>query len=294
MNTRILIAALTISALLTCSAIAEELNPVVGKAGDFVLREADLDRLTENLAPDVQKTLRENTEQRATFVRQLLLTRATAAKARKEGFDRRPEVREVISNLMDQFLAQEYLAKVVTANVTVTDDELKSYYDAHLQDFQVPEAVKVSHIFVSASKDAAVELREKAKAKAAGLLERVVKGESFAKVAVDSSEDVDSAKKGGDLGYITPGKTNSLEFEKAAFSLKTGETSAVVETPFGFHIIRADDRKEKRTATQDEAREYLTALVRDEIRKKRATEFFDRIAKESGLEVVGEKGGPTR
>lgn len=289
MIARFVAVALLVSALLVAGVSAEELNPVVGKTGDYVIRESDLDRLIENLSPEAQKGVRENPEQRSIFIRQILLTKATAAKARKEGFDRKPEVRELISNLIDQFLAQEYLAKVVTANVAVTDDELKQYYSGHLSEFLVPEAVKVRHIYISSPKDSAVELKEKARAKAEGILQRIAKGEDFAKVAADSSEDTDSAQKGGDLGYITAGKTNSLEFEKAVFALKAGETSGVVETPFGYHIIRVDDRKDKRTATLEEAREYLMKLLREENRKKRASEFFALITKESGLEVVGEK-----
>lgn len=294
MINRVLAVVLAISAVLICRVNAEELNPVVGKAADFVLREADLDRLVANLSPETQKVVKESPEQRAMFIRQILLTKATAAKARKEGFDRKPEVREIISNLMDQYLAQEYLTRVVTATITVTDDELKKYYSEHLAEFQVPEAVKVRHLFISSPKDSAVELKEKARAKADELLLRIRKGEDFATVATAHSEDSDSAQKGGDLGYITARKTNSLEFEKVVFALKAGETSSVVETPFGYHIIRVDDRKEKRTATLEEAREYLTNLLKDEIRKKKANEFFELVTKETGLEVVGDKGSTPR
>jgi peptidyl-prolyl cis-trans isomerase C len=284
---RFILLALSIGMLLAGRVDAEDLNPVAGKTGDFVLREADLDRLLSNLSPEVQKSIENSPEQRSNFIRQFLLTKATASRARKEGFDRKPEVKELLSNLIDQFLAQEYLNKVVIANITITDDELKKYYAEHENEFLVPEAVKARHIFIASSKDSAVELKEKARLKAEVILEKIRKGEDFAKTAREQSEDADTAAKDGDLGYITEGKTNSLEFEKAVFALKSGETSNIVETPFGYHIIRIDDRKEKRTATLDEAKDYMTNLLREEQKKKKAQEFVEMLTRETGLEVTG-------
>ena len=152
-------------------------------------------------------------------------------KAKKDAFDRKPEVKEQLSYLIDQFIGQEYLRKVVIANVSVPEEELKKYYQEHEKDFAVPERVKASHIYVAAAKDATSEVKAKAKAKAEKIRKLLKKGEDFAKLAKENSEDTDSAAKGGDLGYLTPGKTNSEEFEKVVFSLKAGEVSPVVETP---------------------------------------------------------------
>jgi peptidyl-prolyl cis-trans isomerase C len=232
---------------------------------------------------------RQEPEQRANLVRQVLLTKAVAAKARKEGFDRKPDVKEQLSYLIDNFLAQEYVAKVVTANVVVPDEELKKYYAEHEKDFVVPEAAKVRHILVAADKDAAPEVKEKARLKAEALLQQLKKGEDFAKVARESSDDADSAPKGGELGYISPGKTNSEELEKAIFALKAGEMSPVVETPFGFHIIKVEERKEKRTATFDEAKEYMTGILKSQLEQKKAQEFLEKVTKDSGIEVLLDK-----
>jgi len=273
---------------LSVQVYAEDINPVVGKSGDYVLREADFDRLLSNQTPETRKLIDGSPEQRANFIRQILLTKAVSSKAKKDNYDKKPEVKELLSNLIDQFLSQEYLNKVVIANVTVSDEEIKKYYSEHLKEFQIPEALKVRHIFVSAPKEAAVELREKAKIKAEGILQLITKGEDFAKIALEQSEDTDSASKGGELGYITAGKTNSIEFEKAVFALKTGEVSKVIETPFGYHIIRADDRKDARTATLDEAREYITNQLKEENSKQKVQDFLDKLTKETGLEIMGQ------
>jgi len=270
-------------------AFAEDLNPVVGKTGEFVLREADLDRIISYQPAEVQKSVQNGPEQRTDFIRRILLIKALSSQARKEGFEKRPETREMLGYLLDKSLAEEYLLKVVLANIVVTDEEIKTYYSEHEKDFVIPEAVKVRHIFVSSPKDSTAELKDKAKARAEELLGLIKKGEDFGKVAREHSEDSDSAVNGGDLGYITAGKTNSQEFEDAVFALKSGEVSNIIETPFGLHIVRVDEKRPQRTATLDEAKEYIQTRLKEQNRNKKGQEFLDKLAKESGFEITGEK-----
>lgn len=286
---RFFILTVIIGVLLTRGVQADEINPVVGKVGDFVLKQADIDRLINNQPTEAQKKLRDNPEERSNFVRQLLLTIAVANKAKSDGFDRKPEVKEQLSYLTDQFIAQEYMSRVVTANITVPDEDLKKYYKEHQQDFTLPETVKARHIFIEAPKDASEELKKKARAKAEKVLALAKKGEDFPKLARDYSEDADSATKGGELGSISPGKTNSEEFEKALFALKTGEISNIVGTPFGFHIIKVDERKDKKTATFDEAREYIRNRLKVEFEQRKAQQFLDELTKSAGVEVIDAK-----
>jgi peptidyl-prolyl cis-trans isomerase C len=222
-------------------------------------------------------------------VRQLLTTNAIAAKARSEGFDKKPEVMEQLGYLIDQFLAQEYLVKVVTAPVTVPDGDLKKYYKEHVKEFLLPEKITARHIFIEVPKESGPEEKAKALARADGILLRLNKGEDFAKLAKEMSDDADTAGTGGALGVISPGKTNSEEFEKAAFALKSGEISEVVATPFGYHIIKVDERQEKRIATFDEAREFISTTLKRDYEQKKAQEFVDKTTKDAGVEVFAEK-----
>jgi peptidyl-prolyl cis-trans isomerase C len=282
----------TVAALVALAApfaAADEINPVVGKVGDFTMRETDLERIIATQPPQVQKQLQEKPELKTQLVRDILLKRAIAVKARKDGLDRKPELREQLAYLIDDFLAREYLTKIVLADLKVSDDEVKKYYQEHQKDFQLTETVRARHIFFPAGSKAADGEKAKARAKAEVALARLKKGEDFIKLATELSEDADTAKKGGDLGTITPGKTNSEEFEKAVFSLKSGEISGVVETPFGFHIIKADEKIDNRLATFDESRAYIEALLKRELEQKKGEEFIVRLLKESGLEVAGEK-----
>jgi len=282
----------TIAALIALSApfaFADEINPVLGKVGDFSLREIDLDRLIASQPPQAQKQLQEKPELKSSLVRDLLLKKAIAMKAKKDGYDRNPEYREKLSYLLDDFLSQEYLAKVVLADIKVPEDEMKKYYKEHEQEFLLTETVKARHIFIQLPAKSTEEEKAAARKKADEILARLKKGEDFAKVALETSDDVDSAKNGGALGLLSPGKTNSEEFEKAAFALKTGETSEIVQSPFGFHIIKADEKTAKRIATFDESKSYIEAVLKKELEQKKGEEFVAKIYKESGLEVFADK-----
>lgn len=289
MYSKIFVAIAALVALSAPLAFADEINPVLGKVGDFSLREIDLDRLIASQPPQAQKQFQEKPELKSSLVRDLLLKKAIAMKARKDGYDRNPEYREKLSYLLDDFLAQEYLAKVVLADIKVPEDDMRKYYKEHEQEFLLTETVKARHIFIQLSAKATEEEKAAARKKAEEILARLKKGEDFAKVALETSDDTDSAKNGGLLGLLTPGKTNSEEFEKAAFALKTGETSDIVQSPFGFHIIKADEKNDKRIATFDESRSYIEAMLKKALEQKKGEEFVEKIYKESGLEVFADK-----
>lgn len=282
----------TIAALISFSApftLADEINPVLGKVGDFSIRATDLDRLIAAQPEQAQKQLQEKPELKSSLVRDLLLKKAIAMQARKDGYDKQPDYREKLSYLVDDFLAQEYLARVVLADIKVSEDEMKKYYKEHDKDFLLTESVRARHIFIQLSAKASDEEKAAARKKAEDIMASLKKGEDFAKVALESSDDADTAKNGGELGLLTPGKTNSEEFEKAAFALKSGETSEIVQSPFGFHIIKADEKTEKRIATFAESKNYIEAVLKKELEQKKGEAFVAKIYKESGLEVFVDK-----
>ena len=290
MLARTILVALFLAAAVPGTLSAEETNPVLGKVGDFVLREADLDRILANQPPAVQKRFQDDPQLRASLVREILMKKAIVAKARKEGFDRKPEIKEQLSYVFDNFISQEYLVRVVTAGVTVPEDDLKKYYREHEKDFLLPEQITVRHILISSLKEATPEEKEKARTRAEVILQRLNRGEDFAKLAGEVSEDQNSASKGGELAPITLGKTNSEEFEKAAFALKTGQISGIVSTSYGFHIIKLEERLEKRTTPFGEARNFIYSTLKAELEQKKAQEYIEQAVKDAGMEVYGEKG----
>jgi peptidyl-prolyl cis-trans isomerase D len=148
--------------------------------------------------------------------------------------------------------------------VAVSNQDLQSYYDQHRSEYQVPEQVKVSHILIKTPLPAAGGKEDEkgvadARKKAEDVLKEVRAGGDFARLAEKYSEDPGSAKQGGSLGWIGRGRTVP-EFEKAAFSLAKGQTSDLVKSSYGFHIIRVEDKQD--------AHLKLLAEVKGEIEQK--------------------------
>jgi peptidyl-prolyl cis-trans isomerase D len=151
------------------------------------------------------------------------------------------------------------------AEVQATNDELRAYYDQHKDQYRVPEEVKVRHILIktpSPGPDGKVDDKavEEARKKAEDVLKQVKAGGKFEDLAKKYSEDPGSGKQGGDLGWIGRGRTVP-EFEKAAFSLAKGQTSDLVKSSFGFHIIRVEDKHEPHVKTLDEVRSEIEPLI---------------------------------
>lgn len=150
--------------------------------------------------------------------------------------------------LMDQLKNEVLREKIfadVTKNIAVTDEEIRQYYDSNRETlFNVPEQVQVSHILIKFNIPEGQELNEQIKTEAYDKIkviqEKLKNGEDFATLAKTYSEDTENAESGGNLGFISAGQTIE-EFEKAAFALKVGEISDIVETTYGYHLIKVTD-----------------------------------------------------
>ncbi len=129
----------------------------------------------------------------------------------------------------------------VTASVKVPEKELKAYYKDHPKVFTHPEQVRASHILVQVKNMKDEKEKNAAKKKIEAIQARLKKGEDFAALARKMS-DCPSSKKGGDLGYFARGQMVK-PFEDAAFALEPGQMSPIVETRFGYHIIKLTDKK---------------------------------------------------
>jgi peptidyl-prolyl cis-trans isomerase D len=154
------------------------------------------------------------------------------------------------------------------AATTVTDQDLQSYYDQHRDEFRVPEQVKVTHILIKTplptpgAKEDEKAIAD-ARAKAEYVLKQVKAGGDFAKLAEKYSDDPGSAKSGGELGWIGRGRTVP-EFEKAAFSLGKGQTSDLIKSSYGFHIIRVEDKQEAHLKSLAEVKNEIEEKVKQQ------------------------------
>lgn len=148
------------------------------------------------------------------------------------------DLRELIRR---NVVIENYVEQVIVPAHKVTDAEVKEFYDKNPETFTQPEQVRASHILITVDANATDAEKKKAKAKAEALLKQIKGGADFAKLAQENS-GCPSSKQGGDLGYFGKGQMVK-PFEEAAFGLKPGQVSGVVETQFGYHIIKLTEKK---------------------------------------------------
>jgi len=283
---RILLSFVIVSVCIATSFAADD-DPVLAKAGDLVFRQSDYDRLMSYSPYQLQNQLKENPEQRVVLVERVMQSKIIAGVARKEGLDKKDDIREQIQYITDDFLAGEYLKKVSAdekKNVILKEDELRQYYVANTNLFTIPEQVKARHILIIVSKDASEVKRNEAREKAKEIHRKLKQGEDFEKLAEQNSEDPATRSKRGDLGYILRGQTEK-PFEDAAFSLKPGEFSYLVETSQGYHLIFSEAHIRERVKTFDEVRELIESQVKERLAQARVKDFIKKVTGDTGLEM---------
>jgi len=198
----------------------------------------------------------------------------------------RPETRNFLLFAVDD----EQMAKQVKSD----DATLRRMYDAQKDRFKVEERVKIRHILVM-TQDKPKDEVEKLRKKAEDLLKQVKSGADFAEVAKKNSDDPGSKEKGGDLGFVVRGQTVP-EFEKTAFTMKTGDISNLVQTTYGFHILKCEGHEFSRVRSFEEVKNELAAEAsRDQVQvlsQKAANEIRAALIKSPAeAETVAAKYG---
>ncbi len=186
----------------------------------------------------------------------------------------------------------------IQAETAVSREDLQVYYDQHKDDYRVPEQVSVSHILIKTplpGADGKVDGKgvEEARKKADDVLKQVKAGGNFAELAKKYSEDPGSGKNGGSLGFIGRGRTVP-EFEKAAFSLAKSSTSDLVQSSYGFHIIRVDDKQAAHVKTLDEVKDQIEESIKQQKAAQAVTNQVNALlgqARSAGLEKAAAAKG---
>ncbi|MFZ0662681.1 MAG: peptidylprolyl isomerase [Acidobacteriaceae bacterium] len=165
------------------------------------------------------------------------------------------------------------------APAPVTDAEVQQYYQQHISDYQVAAQVKVRHILIAVnSQDPKADAA--AKAKAESILDQLHHGADFAKLAKEYSDDPGSKAQGGELGWIKHGVTVP-EFDKAAFALQPGQTSGLVRTKFGYHIIQTEAKQAAHTRPLDEVKPEITATLTRQHEQQQEQNYAHQLSGEA-------------
>jgi peptidyl-prolyl cis-trans isomerase C len=173
----------------------------------------------------------------------------------------------------------------VNAKVAVQDPEVKGFYDQNLEKFKQGDTVHAAHILIGLPQGATPEQKAEAKTKAATVLKTVKAGGDFATLAQANSSDTGSAQNGGDLGFFPKGQMTPA-FEEAAFKLKPGTVGPLVETPFGFHIIKVIERRPPRTAPFDEVSGKIKEFLEQGQRGQKLEQFVEQVKAKGKIEIL--------
>ncbi len=177
------------------------------------------------------------------------------------------------------------LEKEIEPQIKVEDKDISDFYAKNKQEFKQAEAVKASHILIRLPEKADAAARAKAKAQADQILKQLSSGAKFEDLAKKMSQDPGSAANGGDLGFFSKGQMVPA-FENAAFALKPGQTSGVVETPFGFHIIRVVETRPARDLPLEEVKDQIKNYLTEQMRSAKSEAFIQGLRAKGKVEIL--------
>ena len=171
--------------------------------------------------------------------------------------------------------------------IQIPEQELRLFYENNPKNFVEPQTIRVRHILVKIPLQANTEKEREADNKAKLILAELKKGRDFAEVARQYS-DCASKEKGGDLGTVTPG-IMPKEFDSVAFSLKVGETSGIVKTRHGLHIIRVDEKHPEKIKGFPEVKTLIAGYMQKDYQRKKIVELVKDLAKTAKVDILLDK-----
>ena len=182
---------------------------------------------------------------------------------------------ELKAQLHKSMTIKQLIEQKVESKIVINDQETKEFYDANLDKFKQPEQVRASHILIAVKPDADDAAKEAARKKIASIQQQIKDGKDFGELAKTNSEGPSSVK-GGDLGYFGRGQMVK-PFEDAAFAMKPGEVSGVVETQFGLHLIKVVDKKTGSVAGYDEVKDRIAEFLKKQRMDEEMTAYVQDL-----------------
>lgn len=249
----VLIASLAVSG---CGRRTSADDKVLARVSDAYITQKELDSRIAKLPPYYRKVVDRD---KVRFLEDMIIEKLFYEAAVRAGVNRDKEVAELLTEAKHKIVIAKYVKEEVDDKVTVTEDEMKAFYELHKGEMRTPEMWRASHILVATEKEAT------------DALDSLAKGEKFEDIARKRSMDA-TASRGGDVGFFRRGQLVP-DFERAALALDVGQTSGVVRTQFGYHIIRLTDKRD--SGIEDFAK--AKGRIENELRKKKRIELFEKL-----------------
>jgi len=195
------------------------------------------------------------------------------------------EIKDLREDIKKGVYINTYLNKNVFPKLApVTEAEKRQEYESNKDKLNVPDEVSASHILIKVGENATPEEKQKAKEKVEALRVRALSGEDFAKLAKDNSED-GSASNGGDLGSFGKGQMVK-PFEDAAFSLEKGQISPVIETQFGYHVIKVSDKKPAHTLAYEDVSGDIEKFLLNKHKRSEVDKLTEVLRNSAKIEIL--------
>lgn len=229
-----------------------------------------LDQLNQRISeyPAQYKEFFTKKENKTRLLDDMINEAVLTQEAAKAGVSNNNEFRNRLEQVRKQLMIQLFIQDRIDKKLTVTDDEIKKYYDENKKQFEPTEQVRVRHILV----------KEEEAAKK--LYQQIKNGDDFIELARKNSIDTQTAVNGGDLGWFGPGQMVP-EFEKSAFALqKRDDLSEIVKTQFGYHILKLVDKTTRPEVKLDDAKEQIRQNLVNEKRQKMLNTMLEELNKQ--------------
>ncbi|HEY4769846.1 MAG TPA: peptidyl-prolyl cis-trans isomerase [Myxococcales bacterium] len=261
---------------------SEKSGPAVARVGDEVITADEVRQRLNETSPFLRARY-STIERKKEFLENMVRNELLAQEAIRQGFDKSPAVREQMKRAMIQELIKRQLDAKLSGS-DIPDEELKKFYEAHIDEFVKPERARVLHIFLPAT-DA--KQRAEARKHAAAMLKdidaREKKGEvnAFQSVAMKESKDPLSAPMGGDLRFLSKdelAKAYNPELANAAFELKNpGDKAGPLDTPAGVELVKLQVKTVALSRTLDESKESIRQRMARERRSRDYDEWVKKL-----------------
>ncbi|MFW5986010.1 MAG: peptidylprolyl isomerase [Halanaerobiales bacterium] len=190
----------------------------------------------------------------------------------QQGIESMDEFKEMLFENNREALILNKLQEEVVGDITVSEEEVKLYYEDNQDEYEHDEQVQASHILVETEEEAGE------------VLDKLNNGESFGDLVENYSTDTGTVDEGGDLGFLSKGQMVP-EFEEVAFSLEIGEVSEPVESQYGYHIIKVTDKKEAGVTPLEDVKDEIEERILNDRRNEDWSDFRDSLREEAEIEI---------
>lgn len=198
---------------------------------------------------------------------------------------RRLTIEELRADARQDLAVSKLIENAIADKIGVTPEQVTDFHQKNPDRFKQPDRVRASHILIAFPQSAEAPAKAQARAKAEQVLKDVKAGKDFAALAKQHSTDPGSAAKGGDLGYFQQGQMVG-PFNDVAFTLAPGATSDLVETQFGYHIIRVIEKQRARAVPLDEVRAEVVQFLQDQNRQQQTEAFVNTLKSKGKVEIL--------